>query len=242
MDLLKKMQMELAEIANEMSWQDESVNVVNTRALTVKEAIGSPERQDYPIQKGKEVMLETTFKGSRGQAFTDQPGNFIGTLQDVVDLQLQSNFERAVFIATLNAVLHFQGKIDKTVHCRDEEPGICATHLVKVIRERFGNPRIAFVGLQPGMVEALHKEFEIRVTDLDPDNVGKIKAGVLIEDVSHTEEIIEWGDIVLATGSTAVNDSLSGLLGNKPVIFYGITAAGIAYLNGLERYCHCGHE
>ncbi len=241
MELLKEIQMKLAEIVKEMSWQDENVIVVNTRALTVDEAIGNPERQDYPIQKGKEVMLETTFKGSKGQAFTDQPGNFTGTLQDVINLQLQSNFERAVFVATLNAVLRFQEKVDKTVHCRDKEPGICAMHLAKVVRERFGSPRIAFVGLQPGMIEVLSKEFDIRVTDLDPDNVGKIKAGVLIEDVSHTKEIIEWGDIVLATGSTSVNNSLSGLLGKKPVIFYGVTVAGIAYLNGLEQYCHCGH-
>jgi len=241
MELLKEIQKQLAEIVKEMSWQDEYVSVVNTRALSVDEAIGSPERQDYPIQKGKEVMLETTFKGSKGQAFTDQPGNFTGTLEDVINLELKSNFERAVLVATLNAVLRFQGKIDKTVHCRDKEPGICAKHLVDVVRERFGNPRIAFIGLQPGMVEALSKEFNMRVVDLDPDNVGKIKAGVLIEDVGHTEEIIQWGDIVLATGSTAVNDTLSGLLGTKPVIFYGITAAGIAYLNGLEQYCHCGH-
>lgn len=241
MDLLKTTQKQIEKIVNEMSWQDEKISIVNTRALTVDEAIGNPEREDYPIQKGKEVMLETTFRGSKGQAFTDQPGNFTGTLQDVLNLPLQSNFERAVFVATLNAVLRSLGKIDKTVHCRDKEPGICAQHLVGVIRERFGNPRIAFIGLQPGMVEALIKEFDVRVTDLDPDNVGKTKFGVLIEDVSHTQEIIDWGDIVLATGSTSVNASLSDPIGTKPVIFFGVTIAGIAYLNGLEQYCHCGH-
>ncbi len=241
MELLKEMQIRLAQIAEEMSWQDESITVVNTRALTVDEAIGTPERQDYPIQKGKEVMLETTFKGSKGQAFTDQPGNFSGTLHDVSILQLQSNFERAVFVATFNAVLRFQGKVVKTIHCRDKEPGTCALHLAKVVKERFGNPRIAFVGFQPGMIDVLSKEFEIRVTDLDPDNVGKIKAGALIEDVSETEKIIEWADIVLATGSTSVNNSLSSLIKNKPVIFFGVTVAGIAYQTGLEQYCHCGH-
>jgi len=95
--------------------------------------------------------------------------------------------------------------------------------------------------LQPGMVAALSQEFEIRVVDLDPDNIGKIKAGVLIEDVSHTEEILEWGDIILATGSTSVNDSLAGLLGSKPIIFYGVTIAGLSYLHGFEQYCPCAH-
>lgn len=241
MEVLKKTQKQMEIMIKQMSWQDEKIQVVNTRALTVDEAIGNPERQDYPIQKGKEVMLETTFHGHKGQAFTDQPGKFTGTLEDVLNLSLQSNFERAVFIATLNAVLRSLGKIDKTVHCRDKEPGICALYLVDVIRERFGNPRIAFIGLQPGMVEALSKEFELRVTDLDPDNVGEIKAGVIIEDVKHTREIIDWADMVLATGSTVVNDSLEGLVGTKPIIFYGVSIAGIAYMNGLEMYCHCGH-
>ena len=241
MELLKMIQQQMAEIVDKMSWQEEKVQVINTRALTVEEAIGNPERQDYPIQKGKEVMLETVFKGHKGQAFTDQPGNFTGTLQDVLNLPLQSNFERAVLIATLNALLRSLGKVDKTVHCRDQEPGLCAQHLVEVVRERFGNPRIAFIGLQPGMIGALSKEFDLRVADLDPENVGKIKAGVLIEDVSHTQEIIDWGDIVLATGSTSVNNSIRDLVGKKPVIFYGVTIAGVAHLNGFEQYCYCGH-
>jgi len=198
MELLKTIQKQLAEIVKEMSWQEEKVRVINTRALTADEAIGSPERQDYPIQKGKEVMLETTFQGNKGQAFTDEPGNFTGTLQDVINLPLQSNFERAVLVATLNAVLRSMGKVNKTVHCRNKEPGICAKHLAEVVRERFGHPRIAFIGLQPGMIEALSNEFDIRVTDLDSDNVGKIKAGVLIEEcLDHYQgDHLIWGDIV----------------------------------------------
>lgn len=241
MEMLKSIQQKITEIMEEMSWQEEKVHVVNTRALTVEEAIGNPERADYPIQKGKEVMLETVFQGHKGQAFTDQPGNFSGTLQDVLNLPLQSNFERAVLIATLNALLRSLGKVDKTVHCRDQEPGLCAQHLVEVVKVRFGNPKIAFVGFQPGMIGALSKEFDLRVLDLDPDNVGKVKAGVLIEDASLTQEVIDWGDIVLATGSTSVNNSIRDLVGKKPVIFYGVTIAGVALLNGYEQYCHCGH-
>lgn len=241
MNLYETMRQQLEKIIREMSWENEKVEVVNTRTLTAQEAIGEPERQDYPILKGKEVMLEADFLGYKGQAFTDQPGNYSGALKDVLALSLSNNFERAIFIATLNALLRASHKVDKTVHCRDQEPGLCAQHLVEYVKERFGNPRIAFIGLQPGMVSALSKNFNIRVTDLDSENVGKVKCGVEIEDVSHTQEIIDWGDIVLSTGSTVVNTSIQKLIGKKPIIFYGVTISGVAYLNGLEQYCYCGH-
>ncbi len=73
------------------------------------------------------------------------------------------------------------------------------------------------------------------------ENLGKRFAEVSVEDVSHTDEIINWCDIILATGSTVVNNSLSNFILEKPTIFYGVTIAGMPYLNGLEHYCHCGH-
>jgi len=95
--------------------------------------------------------------------------------------------------------------------------------------------------MQPAMVEALAAQFEIRVVDLDPDNVGQKRCGVLIEDAAHTKEILSWADVILATGTTVVNDTLTPLLIEKPIIFYGVTIAGVAYLKGYEQYCFYGH-
>jgi len=206
------------------------VEVISAQTLTPQEVIGKPERDDFPLLKGKEVMLQADFKGSLGQAFTDMPGNYSGNLREILAMSLDSNFKRAVFIATLNAVLRYLNYISKTVHCKDKEPEECAAHLVDYIKERFDNPRIAFIGMQPAMVEALAAQFEIRVVDLDPDNVGQKRCGVLIEDAAHTKEILSWADIVLATGTTAVNNTLTSLLIEKPIIFYGVTIAGVAYL------------
>jgi hypothetical protein len=217
------------------------VQIVSARPLTPQEVIGKPERNDFPLLKGKEVMIQANFKGSLGQAFTDMPGNYSGTLKEIFDMSLDNNFERAVFVSTLNAVLRCLNYISKTVHCRDKEPGDCAAHLVDYIKERFDNPHIAFIGMQPAMVDALTAHFKIRVTDLNYDSVGQKKCGVLIEDVSYTKEIINWADLIIATGSTAVNNTLSSLLVNKPIIFYGVTIAGLAYLKGYEQYCFCGH-
>jgi len=217
------------------------INVVNIRPLTPQEAIGNPERDDFPLLRGKEVMIQADFKESRGQAFTDMPGNYSGTLREIFEMPLTNNFQRAIFTASINAVLRYFKFISKTVHCRDKEPGECAAHLVDYIKERFGNPRIAFIGMQPAMIAALTAQFKIRVVDLDVDNIGKRKAEVLIESVSKTKEILSWGDIVLATGTTVVNNTLTSLLTEKPIIFYGVTISGIAYLMGYEQYCFCSH-
>ena len=217
------------------------VQVLNVRPLTPQEAIGNPERKDFPLLKGKEVMMQANFRGSLGQAFTDLPGDFKGTLQEVFQLPLENNFQRAVFIASLNAVLRHLGYISHTIHCRNQEPAQCAARLRGYIQEEFGKPRIAFVGLQPAMVESLSALFKIRVVDLDKDNVGHRRCGILIEEASHTPRIISWADLVIATGSTVVNQTLSSLLADIPVIFYGVTIRGVAFLMNYRHYCYCSH-
>jgi len=241
MDFYNNIKERFFNLIKEKHLMSQEVQVVSARPLTPQEVIGRPERDDFPLLKGKEVMIQADFKGSLGQSFTDMPGNYSGTLKEILEISLDNNFKRAVFVATLNAVLRYLNYISKTVHCRDKEPGECASHLVDYIKERFGNPSIAFIGMQPAMVEALATHFNIRVTDLDPNNVEQRKWGVLIEDVAHTKEILSWADLIVATGTTVVNNTLPSLLIKKPIIFYGVTISGIAYLNGYEQYCFCGH-
>jgi len=241
MDFYNDIKERFFNLIKEKDLMSSKVEVVSAWTLTPQEVIGKPERDDFPLLKGKEVMLQADFKGSLGQAFTDMPGNYSGGLREILTMPLDNNFKRAVFIATLNAVLRHLNYISKTVHCKDKEPGECAVHLLDYIKERFGNPRIAFIGMQPAMIETLAAYFKIRVTDLDKDNIGKRKGGVLIESVSKTKEILSWADIILATGTTAANNTLPSLLIEKPIIFYGVTIAGVAYLKGYEQYCFCGH-
>ena len=241
MDFYNDIKERFFSLIKEKDLMSSKVEVISARTLTPQEVIGKPERDDFPLLKGEEVMLQANFKGSLGQAFTDMPGNYSGSLREVLAMPMDNNFKRAVFISTLNAVLRHLNYISKTVHCKDKEPGECAAHLVDYIKERFSNPRIAFIGMQPAMVEALAAHFKIRVVDLDPDNVGQKRCGVLIEDAAHTKEILSWADLILATGTTVVNDTLTPLLIEKPIIFYGVTIAGVAYLKRYEQYCFCGH-
>ena len=220
---------------------DEPVSIVSARALSAKEAIGEPDRDDYPLLKGKEVMIEAQFKGSRGQAFTDTPGTFEGSIRDIIALPLTNNFQRAVFIASLNAFMRELGHISGTLHCRDKEPEQCAREFVQHVRERFGNPRVSFVGFQPAMIERLSERFELRALDLDEDNIGTNKFGLTIEGPESTNDVLEWGDIIIATGSTCVNGTMQQFVGKKPVVFFGVSAAAVSTLCGFERFCRYPH-
>lgn len=233
-DVLKE---ELAQLAGHM--MNEKVHIVSARPLTPEEAIGNPDRTDYPILNGKEVMVEAIFRDERAQAFTDMPSNFEGTLQDLLGLGLRNNFERAVFIAGFNAAMRYFGRVSGTIHCKDTEPKKCAEQLPAFVTSRFGKPKIAFIGYQPAMIEKLAESFLLRVVDLDKDNIGATRFGQVIEGPDSTEDCLSWCDLILATGSTCVNGTITAFLNRKPVVFYGMTVSGPAAICGYTRFCPC---
>ncbi len=213
---------------------------IKVRNLTTEEAIGTPEDHDYPLIKGRERLLEAEILGCRGQAFTDSPGAFSGTLNEVFALPLTDNRNRAIFIATINAVMRHLGLTGKTIHCKDTSPPLCASNLVEYIRSNFGTPRIAMIGFQPRMIQALSGVFELKATDLDKDNIGQMKFGVLIQGPDRTQENIAWCDLAVVTGSVIVNGTIDELSIKKPAVFFGVTVAGPSILLGLNRYCPYG--
>jgi len=226
-------------------WRDEGLLSeriqIRARALSTREAIGNPEHQDFPIQKGKEKLMQATFLDAGGQAFTDMYGDYEGTLEDVLNLPMENNHQRAVFVASLNASLRHLGRIEGSIHCRDEEPVTCGKALAPYLRDRYGGARITQVGFQPRMVENLAPVHSLRVLDMDPDNIGTRKFGVTIEHADNTADAVNWADLLLVTGTTLANDTIGPLLNKKPIIFYGTTVAGAAHLMGWERFCPCSH-
>ncbi|MFH1115507.1 MAG: DUF364 domain-containing protein [Pseudomonadota bacterium] len=240
MDFFSIMRSELARMIDENGWHNTRVQV-KVKTLTAEQAIGNPEHNDYPLVKGRERMMEADLEGAKGQAFTDRFGNFDGTMDMVADLPLEDSFHRATFIATLNAAMRRLGLCEGTVHCRDGEPPRCAMELVTYMESRYGNPKIAMVGLQPRMLEHLSRRFQIRVTDLDEDNIGTEKFGVHIGGPEETNANVQWCDTAFITGSTLSNGSLQGMSGDKPTVVFGVTVAGPARLLNLERFCPLGH-
>jgi uncharacterized protein (DUF4213/DUF364 family) len=228
---------------------DEAVEVT-IGTLSVKQAIGSPVRQDYPLLQGKEVMIEAKVLGSCGQAFTDRPKDFNGSLNDVLGLSLETNENIAVFIATLNAVTSYLKMAKGVRHCHDEEPEECARQISQYLLDNAGKVKIGLIGLQPAILDNLVLTFgvgNVRCTDLNPDNIGSKKYGAEIWDGrTDTGKLIKWCDVVLVTASTINNNTFDSIRAGanaqrKRLIIFGVTGAGASALLGLERVCFRGH-
>lgn len=247
--ILQNAKEKFSAIADKYCLRGESIKV-KIGTLTAKQAIGNPVRKDFPLLIGKEVMIEAQFRDSFGQAFTSQPQSFSGSIQDILSLNLDISNNRAIFIATLNAVTAHFGIADKTCHCKTEEPEMCGMEIAQSLLSRFGRIRIGMVGYQPAMLDHLIQTFgtaHVKCSDLDPNNVGSNKFGVVICDgYTENKSLMNWCDLLLVTSSTNVNNTLDDLYTEaishgKHFITFGITGAGISALSGLERICPFGH-
>jgi uncharacterized protein (DUF4213/DUF364 family) len=217
---------------------DQSIDIT-CKALSARQAIGTPDHNDYPIIKGKEVMVEADFLNARGQSFTDEFENRAYRVKDLLSMDLSTNRERASFIAGLNAVYRHLGLVDKTIHCKDKEPLLCAKKLPDIISK---DSKVLLVGHQPRFLEKLASYCQVRAVDLDDDNIGKEFSNIAIEPEEHTKDAINWCDMIFATGSTIVNNSISNFIdAGKPAVFYGVTISAPAIILNLATFCEYGH-
>jgi hypothetical protein len=77
--------------------------------------------------------MQAEFSGCFGQAFTYMYGDFEGTLRDVRAMELANNYRRAIFVATLNAVMRHLGMIGGSIHCKDKGPAECGLDLLEFL-------------------------------------------------------------------------------------------------------------
>lgn len=236
MEIFEVLKKSLKCIVEEYSLDGEFIDV-STKVLSPYEAIGETIKKDYPLLTGKEHLMSCSFKGAIGQAFTSDPVNYSGPLTDVIDLDITTDRNRSIFISTLNAVYSYLNKITNCIHCKNNGPEICADKIFDVFK---GSKRkIGIVGYQPSIIERLSNNHDLRILDLQPDNIGVEKYGVIIEDGSTMfNDVIEWCDTLLVTGSTICNGTLPMFLNlGKETYFFGTTIAASAYILGLERLC-----
>ena len=243
--LYKTLQKKFFKIVKENDLFDKEITI-KTRALKPVEAIGNPDRTDFPLLKGKEVLMEATFGSVKGQAYTDAPSEFSGLLKKIVDLKLNDSRSRALFIAALNAVTRYIYPDLTTIHCKDNEPEECALEIANSVK-RLNPHNVGLIGLQPAILEILAASFganSVFCLDRDEENRGQIKSGVSIGwgDKHGMEELFKKNDVVLATGSTIVNGSLPYILNladkyNRFLGLYGTTVAGTAHLMKLNHLC-----
>lgn len=219
--------------------------IVTAWALKPAEAIGSPRRTDYPILAGKEVLIEAALGDARGQAFTDTPVQFVGSLHDALAMPLNDNGARAVFVATLNALYAHLGLVSRTRHCKDDGPETCAAEMARRAIAA-GARAVGVIGFNPAIVAAMVAAFgtkRVRCSDLNPAVIGSTQSGVTILDGRTDNAALMRGvDLVLATGTTFVNDTAAALLdaaraAGTRLVFFGVTCAAVCHILQLERWC-----
>ena len=239
-ELYRRLRQELEHLVR-LHHLNERPIILKSRGLSPEEAIGNTARKDYPILAGKEIMLQAQFGQAFGQAFTDAPSDFSGTLEEILALDPENDLHsRGLLVATLNAVMRFTGDIDHTVHCRNDDLERCAEAHAAHIRENFGRPRITLVGYQPALTARLSQEFPLRVLDMNPQFIGSERSGIIVEHGEHhyRDAVLEWPDLVLCTGSTLCNGTFVNFVDiDRPVIFFGISGAAAARIFGLSRFC-----
>ncbi len=221
---------------------------LSVRPLKPEEAIGTAEG-DFVIQKGKERVIEASFREARGQAFTDAPTAWEGSLAELLVLDLTRTSRRAIFTSGLNAVLRHLSRATGTTHCRDDEPTRCGGEMAGLLRQRFGVRRYGLIGLQPAILKEMVASFSasrLQVVDRNAENIGKDRAGVLVMDgEKDLQRLVDGCDVGLATGSSVVNGTIDDILekftaAGKPLVFFGNTISGVAVLASLERICPFG--
>lgn len=220
---------------------DEPVEIT-CRALSPEEAIGKTKRRDFPILTGKDIMIQAEFRGCRGQAFTEAPLEYRGSLSEILNADLSGDpHARGLYIATLNAVMSSLGKCSGTVHCRTDGPESCARDMHCWLREHYPDiQQITLVGYQPALLEMLSvSEYQVRVLDLNPGNIGSTRYGITVEDGEKArKDAADWAELILCTGSTVCNGTIVNYIDlDTEVVFFGTTLSGCAELMGLKRAC-----
>lgn len=230
------------EVLRSNNIENEPVEII-CRSLTPEEAIGKTKRQDFPIITGTDVMIQAEFRGCFGQAFTEAPTAFEGTLTEILEMDIVGDVHaRSLFIAVMNAVMNALNLCKGTVHCRADGPEYCAQDMLAFLQANYRDRQnIALIGFQPALLEMLSKsEFNVRVLDLNPANIGKMKYGVPVEDGhdAYHEVTHEYADLILCTGSTVCNGTIVDYLElDTEVVFFGTTLSGAAEIMGLKRSC-----
>ena len=217
---------------------------ITSRALKNEEAIGNPDRKDFPLLTGKEVLLQAEIDGYLGQAFTGDPITYSGNIMDILELPGERPGNHALMVATLNALTNKMGKVEKTIHCINNEPEDCARKICHEIIEKHGQCKVGIVGYQPAILEHCSQAFgpeNVSITDLNRDNVGDVRYGVKVMDgLTDTKVLVDFADVLLVTGTILANGTDEGVLmeiQHKPFYFYGTTCAGLAYINNYKRLC-----
>ncbi|MBO7730676.1 MAG: hypothetical protein J6S31_07455 [Lachnospiraceae bacterium] len=187
-----------------------------------------------------EYCVTATLLGVNGEAYTETPEDFDGTLEEALCIPPTEKGISAVTIAALNAAVSYLGLAPGIFPEEEEAHFRYAEKLYHYVIENHGPDNIVLVGYDGYIVKRFVDEgLIIWIMDRDPDHIAQDRFHhVVVNNAKRNRESsFVWGKYFIVTGSTLCNGTILHYLNSgKELLFYGITCAGAATLLKLPWF------
>ena len=187
-----------------------------------------------------EYRVTASFRGTKGEAYTETPENFEGSLKEAISIPPSENGIDARTVAAINAVMCHLGYCAGTFPTDFDERRLYSEALFGYVLDNYGKKNIVLIGYDGYLVKKMvSDECDFWTLDRDPDNISqdRFKHVVVNSGRFNREACFAWGKIFIITGSTLCNGTIVQYLEQgKNLLFYGITCAGTARLLNLPWF------
>jgi len=196
---------------------------------------------EQPGKAGRpEYRVTAIFRGTKGEAYTECPEAFEGTLQEALDLPVSERGIHAAALASINAVMSYLNQCPGTFSDDEETHIRYADALYRHVRSQYGTDHIVLIGYDGYIVKKFVDEgMDFWTLDRNPDHITKNRfEHVIVNSAKYNREsCYAWGRLFILTGSSLCNGTAVQYLDHQiPVLFYGITCAAAATLLGLSWF------
>ena len=199
-----------------------------------------PENDPPSTVAHPEYAVTAELCGVKGEAYTEEPEDFTGTLQQALEIPPTEKGISAVTIAALNAAMSLLKKAPGMFPEGEEARVRYADALCRYVTEHFGKENIILVGYDGYLVKRFMDEgLDFWTMDRDPDHIAQDRFHhVVVNNAKRNRESsFVWGKYFIVTGSTLCNGTILHYLNSgRELLFYGITCAGAATLLNLPWF------
>lgn len=199
-----------------------------------------PDKEPPSLINRPEYRVTAYFHDHKGEAYTECPRDFTGTLEQLLSLPMNDQGIDARFVAAVNAVLCFLTGSPGSFPDDPNAHKIYAERICSYVKEHYGTSRIVLIGYDGYLVKQFMDEgLDFWTLDRDPNHITKNRFHHIVVNSGYynRESSFAWGRIFLVTGSTLCNGTIIQYLNSgKELLFYGITCAGAASLLQLPWF------
>ena len=179
-------------------------------------------------------------KEGRGEAYTETPVPFEGTLKEALAIPPTEEGISAVTISAINAAMNALGLTPGEFPEEAQFQASYADALCRFAMEKYGKEHLVLVGYDGYIVKRLMDEGLVFWTlDMNPDHIAQDRFDHVIVNGAkrNRESSFAWGNLFIVTGSSLCNGTIVHYLNSgKELLFYGITCAGAATLLDLPWF------